>query len=100
MAKTRSVEEIQSQINTLRKIEVCVGHNEGTFSAVEACRKVGTGDPSFATRHEYETVDGDKRSTGPSIETMPGRMQYAGRETLAEYRRELQSLYAELRNAK
>ena len=100
MTKTRTAAEIQAEINNLLKLEVCVGHNEGTFSAEDAHRKVGTGDPSFATRNEYETVGGEKRSTGPSVEKIPGYMQYGGRERLAQHRRELADLYAELKTAK
>lgn len=106
MMTTRTADEIRNEIAEMLAVEVCVGHNEGTYGAVEACRKCGCGDPWFANRHEYETVGGDKRSTGPDREVgaswrhMPGRMQYGGRARLAEYRKQLADLRAELRSAR
>lgn len=97
---TRTREEIRTEIAELLTIEVCVGHNEGTYGAAEACRKCGSGDPRFANRHEYETVGGEKRSTGPDLDQMPGRMLYGGKARLAEYRQQLASLRAELRSAR
>ena len=100
MSKTRTAAEIQNEINELISVEVCVGHNEGTYGAVEAARKCGSGDTKFANRNEYETVGGEKRSTGPSPDRMPGHMQYGGRTRLAEYRQQLAALRAELRYAR
>ena len=97
---TRTTTKIQAEITELLNAEVLIGHNQGTYSASEACRKCGSGDPRFADRNEYETVGGEKRSTGPSHDRMPGRMQYAGRATLAEYRQQLASLRAEMKYAR
>jgi hypothetical protein len=99
MSKTRTA-EIQTEINELMSVEVCVGHNEGTYGGVEAARKCGSGDPQFASRNEYETVGGEKRSTGPSADRMPGYMQYGGKARLAEYRQQLAALRAELKSAR
>lgn len=98
--KTRTAADIQNEINELIAVEVCVGHNEGTYGGVEAARKCGSGDPQFANRHEYETVGGAKRSTGPSGDRMPGQMRYGGKARLAEYRQQLASLRSELRSAR
>ena len=100
MSKTRTAQQIQKEINELLATEVCVGHNEGTYSAVEAGRKCGSGDPQFANRHEYETVGGEKRSTGPTAARMPGHMRYGGKARLAEYRQQLAALRAELKFAR
>jgi hypothetical protein len=100
MTTTRTAQQIRKEINELLATEVCVGHNEGTYSALEAGRKCGSGDPRFANRHEYETVSGEKRSTGPSPERAPGYMRYGGKARLAEYRQQLTALRAELKTAR
>lgn len=93
---------IRKQINELLSIEICVETNDGTFSAAEACRCVGTGDPAFATRNVYETVGGKMRSTGPSEDSAPGRMRPSkiARESLADYRRQVSDLRAKIKSIK
>lgn len=96
--KTRS--EIQAEIDTLSNVEHLVETNSGTFGATEACRKVGSGDPMFATRNVYETVGGSKRSTGPDEVDAPGRMRRINANTMSADRKRLANLQAELRRAK
>lgn len=96
----RTKETIQKEINELLAVEVCVETNDGTYGAAEACRCVGTGDPAFATRNVYETVGGKTRYTGPREDRAPGRMRAGGRAVLADYRRQLADLRAELKACK
>ena len=69
---TATKDSIQAEINSLLRVEHLVETNEGTYSAIEARRKVGVGDPEFATRKVYETVGGSRRSTGPDEDGAPG----------------------------
>lgn len=90
-------EVILAEIEAVQKIEHHVETNEGTYGAVEACRKVGSGDPAFANRQVYETVAGERRATGPDEEDAPGRMRQLNRDSLAADRRRVADLRAELR---
>lgn len=56
MSASKSRTEIQAEINTLSSVEYLIETNDGTYGATEACRKVGSGDPMYATRRVYETV--------------------------------------------
>lgn len=49
--------------------------NQGTYGDVEACRKVGTGDPRHANRDVYQRVNGTRYSRGPDEADAPGRMR-------------------------
>lgn len=91
-------DRLLAEIRELESREYLVATNQGTYSAQEACRKVGTGDPAFADRNVYETVGGKKRTTGPDHDDAPGRMREfpgnrqdmgADRKRLAELRKEL-----------
>lgn len=58
--------------------DVLIQTNEGTFGAAEACSKVGTGDPAFATRRVYQRLNGSIYATGPKEENAPGYMRRIG----------------------
>lgn len=49
----RTASVIRTEISALLAVEHLVQTNSGTFGPHEACRKVGTGDPAFATRNVY-----------------------------------------------
>lgn len=101
MPKTkRTKSEIGEEIANLLKIEVHIETNQGTYGPTEACRKVGTGDPAFANREVYETVGGVRRERGPDEADAPGRMRTINRDRLAEYRKQVAALRAELKNAR
>ena len=92
--------DIRAEIADLLKIEVLTATNSGTYGASEACRKTGTGDPAFATRNEYETVAGAKRSTGPDADSIPGYMRPIGAAEMHDLRLRLADLRRELRSTK
>lgn len=90
-AKRRA--ELETEISELRQREYLVATNQGTYSANEAQRATGTGDPRHNDRNEYETVGGVTRSTGP--DNHPGRMRRFG-EQLRHDRAALRGLQREL----
>lgn len=98
MTATKSKSDLIAEAKAMEAVEHCVGHNEGTYGAMECCRKTGSGDHRYGNRHEYETVGGAKRATGPDKADMPGRMRYyrdalnADRKRLAEIRRQISSM--------
>lgn len=89
------IEALTREIAILAAKEYCVAHNEGTYGGAEAIRKCGTAEPYFANRHEYETVGGAKRATGPEGDRMPGRLQRCRPEGLAADRATLAGLRKE-----
>ena len=93
-------EQIEAEIRDLARVEFLIETNSGTFGAAEACRKIGTGDPAFATRNVYETVGGNKRSTGPDEDDAPGRMRRINADSMSEYRGRLDRLKKLLRKTK
>lgn len=95
----RTKEQVIRDIEDIRRIELCVATNEGTYSAQEGLLCVGTGDPHFCDRKEYETVDGRKRATGPEADRAPGRMRHVNRQQLVELRMQLSKLREELEAA-
>lgn len=80
------------EIEVLRRMEFVVETNSGTFGNAEACRKVGTADPGFATRLVYESVGGERRATGPSQDNAPGYTRYVNAAALASARKKLAEL--------
>lgn len=99
-ARAARIAELESEISRLEAAEVAVEHNEGTYSALEAARKIGTGDPAFANYTIYVRVgDGRRRVVGCDPEKAPGYARRAGYETLAEERRRLAELRRQLREA-
>jgi hypothetical protein len=97
---TTTKAQLQAEIDTLLRIDVHVRTNQGTYGASEAARKVGSGDPRFANREEYETVAGSKRASGPDEDDAPGRMRDIGSRTLIEYRAKVAALRQQMRAAK
>ena len=97
-----SVAEMKARIAELEATEECVRHNEGTFGGADARRMVGTADPKFAVRAEYETVGGQRRATGPDLDRTPGKMRLnsAGKERLREMRAEVKELKNAIADAK
>jgi polyhydroxyalkanoate synthesis regulator phasin len=92
------IDALEKEIKSLNAKEHLIATNEGTYSAVEAGRKCGTGDPAFANRHEYETVGGDTRSTGPDKADMPGRLRRMDTTELQEDRRRVKELRSQVSN--
>lgn len=97
--KTATKDSIQAEINALLRVEHMIETNDGTYGASEACRKVGSGDPAFATRRVYETVGGSRRSTGPDEADAPGYMRKINAEDMKADRKRLADLRAALRSA-
>jgi len=97
---TRTKMEITKEIDALSAVEYMVATNSGTYGSGEACKKVGTGDPMFATRSVYETVGGAVRETGPDEDDAPGTMRRINANQLSSDRKRLTDLRAELRSAK
>jgi len=92
---TRAI-EIEDEIASIEATEVLVASNAGTYSALEAHRAVGTGDPTFASRRVYERVgDGRVRVLGPDLDEAPGRVRHM-RAAIATARARLNALRAEL----
>lgn len=94
---TTTRDSIQAEIDALRRVEYLVETNDGTFGGAEAFRKVGTGDPAFATRNVYESIGGTRRATGPSEDRAPGYMRSLNRRALAADRKRLADLERECR---
>lgn len=98
MSEARRRAELEAEIANLERIEVLVETNSGTFGPHEACAKVGTGDPAFATRNVYEAVGtGKRRATGPDEGDAPGYMRAGNTETMARHRKALAELRRRLR---
>lgn len=67
--------------------------NEGTYSASDACRATGSGDPKNNDWRRYERVgDGRIRHVGCGLDRAPGYPRWVGTEVLARKRRELRAL--------
>lgn len=82
--------QINKQADELAASEVLTETNSGTYSAAEACRSCGSGDPRFADYRIYTRVgDGHERREGCSADDAPG---YARR-----FRRELSEAQTRLR---
>ncbi len=96
----RTKNEIQSEIETLSRVEHLVETNQGTYGSREAASKVGTGDPAFAERNVYETVGGSRRATGPSEDLSPGLRRRINSGVMSRDRERLAALKAALRSAK
>lgn len=96
---TDTIESLREEIRDLERVEHMIETNSGTFGAQEACRKVGTGDPMFATRNVYETVAGVRRETGPDADDAPGYMRSINRAALSDGRKLLADLRRQLRAA-
>lgn len=94
------IENERRAIAALERVEYMTATNQGTYGAVEACRKVGCGDPAFANRNEYETVGGSKRSEGPDLDDAPGYMRQMNREALSTDRTRLVRMRKELYRGK
>ena len=93
---TMTIMDLRREIAALEAVEVHVSTNQGTYGALEACRKIGSGDPRFANREVYETVGGARRETGPDEDCAPGRMRQINRQLLAGKRAELSQLRSRL----
>jgi len=97
-ARTRA--DIRADIRAAEKAEVLVETNEGTYSAAEAHAAIGTGDPRHANYRVYESAAGARRTEGCDPVRAPGYARRYGAASLAELRRRLAALKAELRTAK
>lgn len=94
---------LRAEARELAAREYLVATNQGTYSAQEACRKIGTGDPRHADRDVFETVGGGSRVTGPAEGSdLPGYMRgvstdnlKADRKRLAEIRKAIGNLLKE-----
>lgn len=71
----RDIEDLRLEIARLEGRSVLLATSAGTYGAEEAARRMGTGDPAFADRNEYENVRGQRWATGPSPDRAPGRMR-------------------------
>jgi hypothetical protein len=92
----QQAELIRAEIATLAETRFLTATNEGTFGADEACRKVGSGDPAFATRRVYLTPAGQEHVTGPDEGRAPGRMRRMDCSPLAAARARLAALRSDL----
>jgi hypothetical protein len=73
--------------------EVLTQTNSGTYSAIEAQRAIGTGDPQHADCRVYERVgDGRRRVEGCHPDRAPGRVRHIGAAELSDAKKELAEL--------
>jgi hypothetical protein len=88
--------EIESKIAKLEAVEVVVATNSGTYSAAEAARATGSGDPAHNDWVVYETVGGRRRSVGCQPDRAPGWSRYLGAAELRAKRAEVAALRSQL----
>lgn len=93
-----TIADLKSRISILSREEVLVASNEGTFSAIESQRAVGTGDTKAATVKVYESVSGETRWVGPRADVAPGRIRNfsSAKASLTPKREELRKLKSDL----
>jgi hypothetical protein len=88
---TQIVARIENRIAELRA-DVMIETNEGTFSAQEALKKVGTGDPKFANYRIMESLDGGRRTIGCDPSKAPGRAIRGNVLSASDRRKEISRL--------
>lgn len=85
------------QYTSLSKMMILCGTNEGTYSANEAAKVCGTGDPAFADVYRWEQVGNPnhvelRRKDGSRyVGEFPGVMRHFSSE-MTEARRKLRAL--------
>jgi len=98
LESAETIASVQREISQLAQVKYVVETNEGTYGPEEAARKVGTGDPMFATRRVYETVAGQRTETGPDAEDAPGYTRQVNAMALSAERKKLQALEQRLQS--
>lgn len=85
--------ELIKAAEAMARESVLIETNSGTFSSVEACAKVGSGDPAFAEYRIYETVgSGERHTTGCNLDRAPGLGRRINAETLTAKRAALAAI--------
>ncbi len=99
--KASQIAKLETEAKEIAATVIMVATNEGTYSAIEAQRAIGTGDPAYADRKVYERIgDGVISSTGPSEDDAPGRMRQINSEAVNQLRAKLRSLREQIKAAR
>ena len=91
-SRTMTTQTTLAQIRELASITYMVATNEGTYGPMEAQRRVGSADPRYADRCEYETVGGERHASGCDLDQMPGTLRRLDRSGLIADRQRLGDL--------
>lgn len=95
---TRIKTNITAEIKRL-SADLLIETNEGTFSADECCRAVGSGDPVHGNYRIYETLAGNRRIEGCDPKDAPGYARRFKHQSAAQRRAEVKRLTALLAKA-